>query len=107
MNMVVGGKHGVPRWLYHGTPTDAVPSILRHGLVPTKAWELADLPGGAPKAVWLTTSWQYARLNGTRGGRRPGTVLLVNVKNLDLVDVGPFGWVYYSLEPIKAKRIAV
>jgi hypothetical protein len=83
--------------LYHGTATKDVPRILKHGLVPSLARDARDLD--PPKAVWLTSMYNYARLNA-----RGGTVLLVDVTGMDLVQAS-FG-VWYSLEPIPAKRIS-
>jgi RNA:NAD 2'-phosphotransferase (TPT1/KptA family) len=92
-----------PDTLYHGTAQKYVKAIRRRGLVPTKARDAADLD--PPVGVWLTSMYSYAKMNTTAGGRRPGTVLTVDVQGLDLRPYG-FG-VWLSLEPIPAKRIRV
>jgi hypothetical protein len=95
-----------PKKLLHGCAQADVPAILRDGLFPRVA---RDTPPGSPlvppPAVWLTSSYRYAHLNATQGGRRDGAVLQVRVKGLDLDDLG--GGVWWSLKPIKAKRITV
>jgi hypothetical protein len=94
----VGGRDGVPKRLFHGTSPDNVQSIFATSLEPRRVTHLSHRPDLEPSVgVFLTTSWGLARWKGT--------VLVVDVRGLDLVRINH--WNYASLAAIEPDRIQV